>query len=308
MRLRAGVVEMGQDTDIRIGISGWTYAPWRGQFFPKGLPQKQELAYASSLFRAIEINGTFYGLQRPNAYRAWAAQVPDDFLFAVKAPRFITHVKRGRDALVSIANFFASGVLALGPKLGPILWQFPPSFQFDRDRFAEFLGHLPHDTAKASALARRHDDHLKARAWLKTDATRPIRHAVEIRHKSFVDAAFIDLLRAHDVALVCADTVEWPRLMDLTADFVYCRLHGSTELYRSGYDDAALDEWAARIRKWACGKAMHDGDFAAPAHGQARRHDVFVFFDNTDKLRAPTDALTLMKKLGIATGHKDRAA
>ncbi len=303
------VVEMAQDADIRIGLSGWTYAPWRGEFFPKGLPQKQELAYASSLFPAIEVNGTFYGLQRPGAYRAWASQVPDDFLFAVKAPRFITHVKRARDVLIPIANFFASGMLALGPKLGPILWQFPPSFRFDRDLMTEFLGHLPHDTEAASALARRHDDHLKARAWLKTDAMRPIRHAVEIRHKSFVDPAFVDLLQAHDVALVCADTVEWPRLMDMTSDFVYCRLHGSTELYRSGYDDAALDEWAARIRKWTSGKAMHDGDFAAPTREQnAKPRDVFVFFDNTDKLRAPTDALTLMKKLGVTTGHADRAA
>ncbi len=291
---------MAQRGDIRIGISGWTYAPWRGEFFPKGLPQKQELAFASSFFRSIEVNGTFYGLQTPASFRSWAAQVPEDFVFAVKAPRFITHVKRARDVLIPIANFFASGVLALESKLGPILWQFPPSFRFDRERMEEFLALLPHDTDAASALARRHDDHLKGRAWLKTDAARPIRHAIEIRHESFVDPAFIDLLRAHDVALVCADTVDWPRLMDLTSDFVYCRLHGSTELYRSGYGDAALSQWAERVDAWALGEAMYNGDFASPASPPAKPRDVFVFFDNTDKLRAPQDAQTLMKKLHIS--------
>lgn len=297
-----------QSAEIRIGISGWTYAPWRGQFFPKGLPRNRELAYASTFFRSIEINGTFYGLQTPSTFRSWAAQVPEDFVFAVKAPRFITHIKRARDVAIPIANFFASGVLALGPKLGPVLWQFPPNFHFDQSLMEEFLCVLPHDTGAASALARRHDDRLRARAWLKIDAVRPIRHAVEIRHQSFVDRAFVDLLRAHDVALVCADTVAWPRLMDLTSDFVYCRLHGSTDLYRSGYDAAALDEWAARIRAWSLGKSMCDGDFAGPAAGPMKRRDVFVFFDNTDKLRAPQDALALMKKLGLAPDQGERAA
>lgn len=161
---------MAEHGDIRIGISGWTYAPWRGHFFPKGLPQKQELAYASTFFRSLEINGTFYSLQTPATFRFWASQVPEEFVFAVKAPRFITHIKRGRDALVPLANFFASGMLALGPKLGPILWQFPPNFRFDRDRAEAFLALLPHDTETASRLARRHDHRLKARAWLKADS------------------------------------------------------------------------------------------------------------------------------------------
>ena len=146
-----------QRAEIRIGISGWTYAPWRGQFFPKGLPRNRELAYASTFFRSIEINGTFYGLQTPSAFRSWAEQVPEDFVFAVKAPRFITHIKRARNVAIPVANFFASGVLALGAKLGPVLWQFPPNFHFDQTRMEEFLALLPHDTGAASALARRHD-------------------------------------------------------------------------------------------------------------------------------------------------------
>ena len=299
---------MSEHGDIRIGISGWTYAPWRGHFFPKGLPQKQELAYASTFFRSLEINGTFYSLQTPATFRFWASQVPEEFVFAVKAPRFITHIKRGRDALVPLANFFASGMLALGPKLGPILWQFPPNFRFDRDRAEAFLALLPHDTETASRLARRHDHRLKARAWLKADSARPIRHAIEIRHASFIDPAFIDLLRAQNVALVCADTVEWPLLMDLTSDFVYCRLHGSTELYRSGYDDSALSRWAARIRAWSRGKPMHDGEFASPEAAPAKCRDVFIYFDNTDKLRAPRDAQALMEKLQISPRQRDRAA
>jgi uncharacterized protein YecE (DUF72 family) len=288
---------MTRAAKIRIGISGWTYAPWRGAFFPIGLPQRSELAYASSIFSSIEINGTFYGLQKPGTFALWAEQVPDDFVFAVKGSRFITHIKRIRDVSVPLANFFASGLLRLGPKLGPILWQFPPNFRFDPHLMQNFLGLLPHDTAAAARLARKHDHRIKARACLKADAVRPIRHAVEIRHESFVSAAFVDLLRDFDVALVCADTVAWPRLMDLTSDFVYCRLHGSTELYRSGYDAGAIDEWAKRIRAWAAGTPIRDGEFAAAADDGRKPRDVFVYFDNTDKLRAPLDAQALMKKL-----------
>jgi uncharacterized protein YecE (DUF72 family) len=285
--------------EIRIGISGWTYAPWRGVFFPIGLPQRQELAYASSIFPTIEINGTFYSLMKPDTFAAWAEQVPEDFIFAVKGSRFITHIKRARDAAVPLANFFASGVLRLGAKLGPILWQFPPNFRFDPETLGDFLAQLPHDTRTAARLARHHDHRLKARAWLKSDATRPIRHAIEVRHESFVDPAFIDLLRAQNVALVCADTIAWPRLMDLTADFVYCRLHGSKELYRSGYGAAALDRWAKRAKAWAAGKPIDDGEFAGTPAQDARPREVFVYFDNTDKLRAPRDAQSLIRKLDV---------
>ncbi len=298
---------MTRAAEIRVGISGWTYAPWRGAFFPKGLPQRRELAYVSSIFPTIEVNGTFYSLQRPDTFAFWAEQVPNDFIFAVKGPRFITHIKRARDAAVPLANFFASGLLRLGPKLGPILWQFPPNFRFDPDVMRKFLALLPHDTVAAARLARKHDHRLKARGWLKTDAIRPMRHAIEIRHESFVDAAFVKLLREHDVALVCADTVAWPRLMDLTSDFVYCRLHGSTELYRSGYESDALDEWARRIRAWAAGEPMRDGEFAAPPNRRQRPRDVFVYFDNTDKLRAPRDAQVLMRKLTGAETQRNAA-
>lgn len=274
---------------VRIGISGWTYAPWRGVFYPKGLTQKRELEYASQQFPTIEINGTFYGMQRPDAFGAWASQVPGDFVFAVKAPRFITHLRRLKDIEAPLANFIASGVLRLGPKLGPLLWQFPPNMRFSRERFEPFLAMLPHDTAAAARLGERHDQRLKAPAWLEIDRKRKLRHAVEIRHDSFRDPAFIELLRAHDVALVCADTVEWPRLMDVTSDFVYCRLHGSEELYASGYDDAALDIWAARVASWASGGEPRDGERVG-RKARPRRRDVFVYFDNDLKVRAPQDA------------------
>lgn len=289
---------MARSGDLRIGISGWTYKPWRGAFYPEDLPQRRELAYAGRQFRSIEINGTFYSLQRPDTFARWAEETPDDFVFAVKAPRFITHIRRLSEPDAPLANFFASGVLRLGPKLGPILWQLPPNLRFDEEKLDAFLALLPHDTSAAAEQGERHDHRLKGRAWLRTDARRPLRHALEIRHDSFRDPRFIDLLRKHDVALVCADTVEWPRLMDLTSDFVYCRLHGSEELYRSGYDAGALDAWARRVRAWSAGKLMQDGEFAGKAASGTAPRDVFLYFDNTDKLRAPQDALALVERLG----------
>jgi uncharacterized protein YecE (DUF72 family) len=287
---------MARAGNVRIGISGWTYAPWRGVFYPKDLPQKRELEYAASQFPSLEINGTFYGMQRPTAFGDWADRTPDDFVFAVKAPRFITHMRRLREVEVPLANFIASGLLRLGPKLGPILWQFPPNFRFDEERIAAFLRLLPHDTEAAARLGRKHDHRLKARAWLKVDAERPMRHAFEIRSDTFRDRAFIDLLRRNDVALVCADTVAWPRLMDLTSDFVYCRLHGSEELYASGYDDDSLDAWAARIAAWATGTEPSDAERVG-GKGRRRRRDVFVYFDNDMKVRAPVDAKALTERV-----------
>jgi uncharacterized protein YecE (DUF72 family) len=281
---------------VRIGISGWTYAPWRGVFYPKGLPQKRELEYASRQFPTIEINGTFYGMQRPDAFASWAGQVPDDFVFSVKAPRYITHIRRLQDVATPIANFIASGLLRLGPKLGPLLWQFPPNFRFDAARIEGFLKLLPHDTAAAAAIGRQHDDRLKAPAWLEVDKRHRLRHAMEIRHESFRDRGFIDLLRHYNVALVCADTVEWPRLMDLTADFVYCRLHGSEELYASGYDDAALDDWARRVTAWTSGQEPADAERVG-GKGSVRKRDVFLYFDNDIKVRAPADAHALEQRL-----------
>lgn len=298
---------MSRRAEVRIGISGWTYKPWRGSFYPKGLTQKRELAHAASIFRSIEVNGTFYGMQKPDSFARWADETPGGFVFAVKAPRFITHMRRLREPALPLANFLASGLLRLGAKLGPILWQLPPSLRFDPELIEGFLAALPHDTEAAADAARRHDSHVK-KTWLRTDAHRPLRHAMEIRHESFRDAAFVDLLRRYEVALVCADTVDWPRLMDLTADFVYCRLHGSTELYRSGYDDGELDRWAARVAAWAAGRPMRDGEFVSGTAGKAKRRDVFLYFDNTDKLRAPYDAQALMQRLENRRDEPRRAA
>ncbi len=238
---------------VRIGISGWTYAGWRGRFYPKGLPRRAELTFAARRFDAVEINGTFYGLQRPESFARWRGDTPDDFVFALKGPRFITHFLKATRPEIPLANFFASGPLALGSKLGPILWQFPPTFRFQPERLDEFLAALPRDTTAALALARRHDERLAGRAFLTMDGERPLRHAIEIRHDSFRSPAFVALLRRHQVSLVVADAVDWPLLMDVTADFVYVRLHGSEELYASGYEAAALTRWAARIEEWAPG-------------------------------------------------------
>jgi uncharacterized protein YecE (DUF72 family) len=289
---------------IRIGISGWRYAPWRGKFYPKGLRQKDELAYAAGKFPTVEINGTFYSLQSPDLFRSWAEATPDDFVFAVKGPRFITHMLKLTRSEQPLANFFANGLLTLGPKLGPILWQFPPNFGFNPEKLESFFKLLPRDTAAAAALARSHDHRVKGRTALTIDRKRPLRHAIEIRHDSFRTPDFIALLRKHRIALVCADTVEWPLLMDLTADFVYCRLHGSEVLYHSGYDDPALKRWAARVAAWAKGEEPKDARrvTAKPpaklAGGKGR--DVYVYFDNDAKVRAPVDAERLAQFLNAA--------
>ena len=268
---------------IRIGVSGWRYTPWRGVFYPRGLPQRLELHYASRIFPTLEINGSFYSLQRPEYYRQWHDDTPDDFVFALKGSRFITHMKKLRDIEAPLANYFASGVFELRGKLGPILWQFPPNFRYDRERMARFFDLLPRDTNAALRLARKRDSRMKGRARLAIDEQRPLRHAVEIRHASFVDPSFVDLLREQNIGLVVAETARrWPMMFDITADFVYVRLHGDTELYKSGYSSKALDRWAERIRTWS------------------RLREVYCYFDNTDvKLRAPVDAQTLMRKLDL---------
>ena len=290
----------------RVGISGWTYPPWRGDFYPRGLVHKRELAYASRLLTSIEINGSFYSLQRPESYARWAEETPDDFVFSIKGSRFITHIQRLRDPATLLANFFASGMLRLGAKLGPFLWQLPPSFRYDAERIRAFLAALPHDTDALSALAQRHDSRLAGRAWTKPLTDMKLRHAMEIRNDSFKTEAFIALLRQHRVALVVADSVEWPRLGDLTADFVYCRLHGSEQLYASGYDDAALDAWAARVRRWTSGEEVDDLPRVVPAAPQ-RNRDVFVYFDNDAKVRAPYDAQALIRRLAGTDANPESA-
>jgi uncharacterized protein YecE (DUF72 family) len=288
---------------IRIGISGWRYTPWRGVFYPEDLPQRLELHYASRVLPTIEINGSFYSLQYPDSYRRWCEDTPADFVFAVKGPRFITHMKKLRDIDAPLANFFASGVFNLERKLGPILWQFPPNFGYDASdtgRLTKFFELLPRDTVGALKLARKRDARMKGRSKLAIDANRPLRHAIEVRHTSFCDPSFIELLREHNIALVIAETAKrFPMMHDITADFVYMRLHGDKELYRSGYSDRALDRWARRIRAWQRGGEPRDAQkILKRKPPTSKPRDIYCYFDNTDvKLRAPVDAQALIRKL-----------
>lgn len=230
---------------IYIGISGWRYQPWRGVFYPDDLRQDDELAYASRALPSIELNGSFYALQKPESYAEWYAATPKDFVFSVKGNRFITHTKRLKEIDGPVANVLASGVFNLREKLGPFLWQFPPNFKFDPDRMEHFLSLLPHDTSAGLALARQYEPRMEGKVALEVGKKRKLRHAVEIRHESFIDEAFIAMLRKYKVALVTADTARtWPYYEDVCADFMYLRLHGDKELYASGYSDEALDRWA----------------------------------------------------------------
>ncbi|MDO0844612.1 DUF72 domain-containing protein [Xanthomonas campestris pv. campestris] len=288
---------------IRIGISGWRYARWRGTFYPTGLAQRRELAYAGRCFPSVEINGSFYSLQRPESYQSWHDETPDDFVFAVKGPRFVTHMKRLRDCEQALANFFASGVLRLGPKLGPILWQLPPSLRFDDAVLDAFLSSLPRDTEAALVLARKRDTTLMhGRTALSVDHKRPLRHALEMRHPSFCDPSCMKLLRKHKVGVVVADTAgKFPYLEDVTADFVYLRLHGDAQLYASGYSDHALDRWGERIAAWAAGGEPSDAQRVGPRASKRARRDVYCYFDNDMKVHAPFDARGLMQRLDLPT-------
>lgn len=299
---------MTQQGVVRIGISGWNYKGWRGVFYPKKLPHRSELSFAAGHFPTIEINGSFYSLQRPSSYEKWSAATPDDFVFAIKGSRFITHMKKLRDIRTPLANFFASGLLKLERKLGPLLWQFPPNFVFRPDILEEFFTLLPRTTHDAAALATEHDARLKGRAFVESRTNHRLRHAIEIRHPGFSCTDFIRLLRRHRIALVCADTVDWPLLMDVTADFVYVRLHGSEQLYASGYDAPALDTWAARVVAWAQGSQPADGQYACTARPPTRaKRDVYVYFDNDAKVRAPFDAQSLIERVHrLLGGHTDQ--
>lgn len=269
---------------VRVGTSGWRYPSWRGDFYPPGLPQRRELEHIGLTMSTAELNGSFYSLQRPGSYRRWRESVPTGFVFAVKGSRYITHMLRLRDARAALANFLASGVLALGPALGPILWQLPERQEFEPDLLAAFLAALPQTTGEALAIARNHDERLDGRAWLEIEEDRPLRHAIEPRSASFADPRFADLLRSHGVAMTVADTAgRWPLFEDITADFVYVRLHGSTELYRSGYTPEELQIWAGRATAWATG-----GD----------ERDVYVYFDNDARGHAPHDAVALARLVG----------
>jgi uncharacterized protein YecE (DUF72 family) len=284
-------MDLAAAPQIRIGISGWVYAPWRGVFYPPGLPKTAELGYASRKFSTVEINGSFYSLQRPQTYAAWQRATPPGFVFAIKGSRFITHMKRLRDVQTPLANFFASGLLCLGEKLGPILWQLPPAQTLDLDRLRAFFELLPRDLRDVERLARRHDTRLRGRAAVEAIIeNRPLRHALEVRHDSFRDARYFSLLREHGIASCVADSAgSYPMFEETTADFGYFRLHGHKQLYVGGYGRRALEDWAARIRRleW---------------------RDVYVYFDNDVKVRAPFDAENLARVLsGRAPRRNPRA-
>ncbi|MBY6368592.1 DUF72 domain-containing protein [Rhodococcoides corynebacterioides] len=269
----------------RIGTSGWRYRAWRGDFYPDDLVQRRELEYLSRQTSSVEINGSFYSLQRPSSYARWRAAVGDDFVFAVKGPRYVTHMKKlvGTDA--AVANFVASGVLALGPTLGPILWQLPAVSAFDADRLATFFASLPRTVADAAVLGARHDEKLADdRVFLDVLHDGPLRHCLEARHPSFDTPEAYALLREYDVGCVVADTAgRFPTLAEVTSDVVYVRLHGDTELYTSGYPDDALAEWAVRVEAWAAAGAA-----------------VYVYFDNDARGHAPWDAVALRRMVGGA--------
>ncbi|MBW8763047.1 MAG: DUF72 domain-containing protein [Microbacterium sp.] len=278
---------------VRVGVSGWRYPGWRGDFYPKGLVQRRELEYIGEHFPTVELNGSFYSLQRPDSYRRWRASVPEDFVFAVKGSRYVTHMLRLKNVEQALANFFASGLLALGPQLGPLLWQLPERLRFDPELLDDFLRTLPATTGEALELARNHDARLDGRAWLETETEMPLRHAIEPRSKTFDDPQSLRMLQRHGVALVVADTAgRWPRFDALTADFAYVRLHGAEMLYHSAYTTAELREWADRVTVWADGTGAEDG----------RPRDVYVYFDNDARGHAPYDAAALAALVGERLG------
>lgn len=287
---------------FHIGISGWRYVPWRGDFYPKGLTQKNELAFASRAVSSIEINGSFYSLQTPERYAEWYAATPKGFVFSVKAPRYITHVRRLKEIETPLANFFASGVFQLKEKLGAFLWQFPPNFKFDPARFEHFLALLPTTMKQARACAEQCDERLRKPGYLDIAQRGKLHHAVEVRHDSFAVPEFVQLLRRYNVALVKADTAgKWLYGEDLTADFVYIRLHGAQELYKSGYGDSAIDYWRHRIQRWSEGGQVVDAKLIEPRKGRAGKHrPVFCYFDNDVKVHAPYNARRLLEQLHAA--------
>jgi uncharacterized protein YecE (DUF72 family) len=268
--------------EVRVGVSGWRYPSWRGDFYPTGLVQRRELEYVASKMSSVELNGSFYSLQRPSTYERIVASTPDDFPVAVKGSRYITHMLQLAGVETALANFLASGVLALGGQLGPLLWQLPARTAYDEERLDAFFELLPRSTGAAAELAARHDDKLADdRVLTECAVDRPIRHVLEARHRSFGDRAALDLLEKHEIALAASDSPgTWPYLEERTAGLMYVRLHGHTELYASGYSSSSLDRWAEKATGW-CAEGL----------------DVYVYFDNDARGRAPHDAVGLLERL-----------
>jgi uncharacterized protein YecE (DUF72 family) len=273
---------------VYVGISGYDYKPWRGRFYPDDLPARRWLEYASRRFNSIELNGTFYSLKSPAVFSRWLAEVPPrDFVFAIKGGRFITHNLKLRNVEQAMGNFFASGVLALGKATGPFLWQLPATYRFDAERMDSFMRELPRNSADGEAVARQHDARLRRGALVDAAARVTYRHAFEVRHPSYFHEEFYAILREHRCAFVVADTAgKFPYAEEVTADFIYLRLHGSQELYASGYTDAELDDWADKIARW-------QRDAATPL-------DAYVYFDNDAKVHAPFDAARLAERIGTS--------
>jgi uncharacterized protein YecE (DUF72 family) len=293
---------------IRIGVSGWSYGHWRGgAFYPEDLPQRRELDYLSCRFNAVEINGSFYSLLRPRTYQSYLEVSPADFLFAVKGNQFITHAKKLKDIKTPLANFFASGVLRLEKKLGPVLWQFPRQ-QWDVARVESFLRLLPRDSREASRLASKHDQRLTGRSSYVVHANRRLHHALEFRHVHFLSEDVVRMCRRHGAAIVFSDSGDWPYTEEITAGFVYLRLHGSPHTYASDYGDRALDRWAQRIRAWADGREPTDPKRITPRQPPRRKNrEVHVYFDNDNQARAPRNALALMKRLEVEAAGRGPA-
>lgn len=289
---------MSEHGKIRIGIAGWRYDEWRGTFYPDDLTQKRELEFASRKLNSIELNGTFYSTQRPSSFQSWHRETPDDFVFAIKGSQFITHIRKLENVEGALANFLAQGMLCLGRKLGPILWQLPPQTSFNAEKIEAFLKLLPHTHRQAAAYAKQRDEWMAGRCWLEVEEDLPFRHAMESRHKSFATPEYIELLRKYNVALVVADSVKWPVMLDVTADFVYCRLHGSDKIYPDGYTAEGIETWTKRVIAWSRGEEVTDGTriHSEPGPKQDAR-DVFVYFDDDNKVRAPHDAFCLMKAI-----------
>jgi uncharacterized protein YecE (DUF72 family) len=286
-----------------VGTSGWSYAHWRGAFYPAGLPARRELEHAAQAFSSLEINRSFYSLLTPASCLAWRASSPTPFVFALKGSRFITHSKKLRDVAGALANFYASGPLALGDKLGPCVWQLPATLHYDEARVAAFFASLPRTNRAAAELAQQHDHRVKHGVYLEVTRTRKLRHAIEPRHESFRCASFARLARKHGIAIVVADSSAWPRFEEITCDFMYVRLHGGAETYASAYTPAQLDEWARRIEGWLQGvyrpdaarvEARERSTDAAPAR---RVRDVYVYFDNDLHAHAPRNASELLARL-----------
>ena len=279
-----------------IGTSGYIYPRWRGHFYPAGLAQRSWLSYSSRHFNSIELNGTFYSLKSPEVYRRWMRETPDEFVFAIKGSRFITHNKKLAGVDQALANFFASGILELGHKTGPFLWQLPATYPFDRARVEGFLRLLPAGSTAAARLAAEHDPGILPDATVSVGTKVRYRHALEPRHPSYFSEPCFDLLRAYDIALVIADTAgTFPVAEVLTADFVYVRLHGSEALYASRYSDRELDHWADRLTNWSL-------------VGNELIRDIYVYLDNDALGHAPFDALRLAERMrtrGFLTGYGD---